>query len=125
MRMENGSRANKTNARNNLCRHPRVIAAKASGQFVRHDGEHGRAKTNEEVGAQPGRLAMQLPFEPNDSAQNSRHYQAENGGGDDDPHLVAQEAHRILNHMHFGCEPERLNFITGKPWLLRHPARRR
>src|ERR1035437_4541205 len=70
--MKDGSGADKSDAGDDLCRNPSVIAAEFPRKLCGKHREHRRAETNEHVGAKAGGLVLQFAFETDGSAEKSR-----------------------------------------------------
>ncbi len=70
--MQDGARADEPDAGNDLRGNARVVAnAELFCQFSGENGEHGRAEADKYIGAQPGRLALELALQPDDPPSNA------------------------------------------------------
>ena len=98
--MQNRSRADKADARNDLRRYAGMVAAKSCCQLVRKHREHGGAEADEHIGSQAGRLVMEFPLQPDDAAQDRCHNQPQDRGGKNNRHLLAEHFDSVLNCVH-------------------------
>ena len=67
--MQNGTRADKADTRNDLRRNSRVVAGMCPRQLIGQEGKHGRAKTDKEIGSQTRGPVLGLALQTDQAAQ--------------------------------------------------------
>jgi len=115
--MKDGTSADEADAGNDLGGDAGAISGSA-GELAGEDGEHGRAKTDEHVGAQAGRAVAELALQADRAAEEGGENQAGQRRTQDDTEFVAQFDHGIQG-VHRAVPCVRADFITGGSGAIR------